>query len=161
MEYRTRKSWRIVVNSLAACCEALQRMQPLITRSKLRGITPSEIKAIATMCKILITSVTLFLLGVVFPAIAQGPRPGDMCSDWVVCPGGVASSGIYPECFCNETKPPPPPTCENDFFCPFPGKVSGTWPNCSCDPPPPPPPPKCGRCEILMGDQCIPITCRE
>jgi hypothetical protein len=102
----------------------------------------------------------VLLLGAALPAMAQeGPRPGDSCSTWVVCPGGAASSGNYPNCNCDGGRPPPSPTCERDYPCPDPGHLSGTWPNCSCDQPPPPP--VCGPCEILQGHLCIPIDCRR
>ncbi|MCD6071860.1 MAG: hypothetical protein K0S42_2376 [Microvirga sp.] len=143
--------------------------------------------SLAVMRKTRALSAALVLAAMTLAAHAQvGPQTGDSCSRWVICPDGNTSSGAYPNCFCGA---PPEPTCESEFSCKSPGKViSGTWPNCSCSPPPscefnfscnlgqlpsgtwpdcfcstpiPPPPPKCGRCEVQIGQECIPIVCKD
>jgi hypothetical protein len=112
------------------------------------------------MRKISVLFATIFVTGMTLAAQAQsGPQTGDDCSRWIVCQDGGAASGSYPACECTGV-PTQPLTCEQTTACKFPNTLSGTYPDCYCEAPPPPPPPECGRCEVLIGGQCVPIMCK-
>lgn len=93
--------------------------------------------------------------------MAQGPRPGDACSAWVICPGGL-TSGTYPDCQCLDTARRSVETCATSFVCRPPRVVSGDWPDCACSVPPPPPCKECGE-GYIKGPHCscIPIIVNQ